>query len=307
MKLEKVLNKPKKGLWVFLFVLGLAVVGTLATSYNFEILHQAPQGIPAFKIFMVALGFMGILGALILIFIRLLREMKISQIQSEFLDRISHELRTPLSTLTLVADLIKSGNVTVEETEQLWKSHEMELNRLKDDVELLLQAARLRESKIKPALTEIYFDEWFNERWESFKLILGPQARVERLGAPIQEMFSADPILLELIFRNLFDNARKFSRTDPVVYVKSETFFTGFIFKKKKWRVSVIDEGLGFQPEHQTHLFKQFSRFRPSAIPGTGLGLYLSAMASKAMGFTLTGQSRGEGKGAQFNLEGNCI
>ena len=74
-----------------------------------------------------------------------------------------------------------------------------------------------------------------------------------------------------------------------------------------------MDEGLGFRPQQQGKLFKRFSRLKlgrselkPVSIPGTGLGLYLSAMASKSMGLTLTGESLGEGKGAQFRLEGRC-
>lgn len=306
MKLEKVLNKPKKGFWIFLFILGLAVIGMMATSYNFEIIGHAEQNYLAAKIIFGAIGFIGILGAMILIFIRLLREMKVSQIQAEFLDRISHELRTPLSTLTLVTDLIKSGTVTQEESEQLWKAHELELNRLKNDVELLLQAARMREAKLRPTLITVDLDQWMNEKWESFKLILGPNAQIERVGESFPLTLEADPTLLELIFRNLFDNARKFSETIPVVQVKSEVYTSGIIFKKRKWRVSVIDHGLGFAPEYRSLLFKQFSRIRPHVVPGTGLGLYLSAVASKAMGFTLSGESRGVGKGAQFILEGNC-
>ena len=73
----------------------------------------------------------------------------------------------------------------------------------------------------------------------------------------------------------------------------------------------MIDHGLGFAPQNQKWLFKRFSRLpffrsdlKSSSIPGTGLGLYLSATASKAMGLTLTGKSGGEGKGAEFILEG---
>jgi signal transduction histidine kinase len=65
-------------------------------------------------------------------------------------------------------------------------------------------------------------------------------------------------------------------------------------------------------PDQGAALFKRFSRLEQESesmqthsIPGTGLGLYLSATAAKGMGLTLNGKSFGEGKGARFVLEGS--
>ena len=313
MKLEKVVSRPKKWVWVLLFVLGLAVAGVMATSYNVEVVHDVNfENLPWAKIILGSLGFFGIIGSLILFFTRLLREMKVSQIQAEFLDRISHELRTPLSTLTLVSDLLKGENNSPEEVARLWRSHQMELTRLKTDVELLLQAARLRESKLRVDRVKFELEEWIQERWESFVLLLGMGSQFTRSGPALRGVCEFDPVLMELIFRNLFDNARKFSLGNPVVDFKTEIFFQGLFRKKKKWRITVVDQGLGFKPANERMLFRRFSRLpfqradlNSSSIPGTGLGLYLAATASRAMGLTLQGTSRGEGKGAQFVLEGD--
>ncbi len=322
MKLEKVVSRPKKAGWVLLFIFGLAIVGTMATSYNFEIVQQVKtnflktgvQDLPLLKIILGALGFSAILSAFILFFIRLLREMKISQIQADFLDRISHELRTPLSTLTLVSDILKSQNLTPEETVSLWHSHELELIRLKGDVELLLQAARLRESKLKVDLHAINLEDFLKDKWGTFTSLLGQGAQFQRQGPPLNGYTKVDPALFELILRNLLDNARKFSMDQPVVQVKTEVIERRIFSRKKHWRLSVIDHGLGFSPENQRWLFKRFSRLpfvrsdlKPISIPGTGLGLYLSATASRAMGLTLRGNSLGEGQGAEFILEGEFV
>ena len=97
MKLEKVVSRPRKGLWVILLVLGLLIAGIMATIYNVELVRDVDiSDQPWTKIVLGSLGFIGIMGALVLFFARLLREMKVSQIQADFLDRISHELRTPL-------------------------------------------------------------------------------------------------------------------------------------------------------------------------------------------------------------------
>ena len=85
MKLEKVVSRPRVGLWVLLFILGLIVVGVMATFYNVEIVHHVNlnlEAVPWTKIIAGAIGFFGIIGAFVLFFTRLLREMRISQILS---------------------------------------------------------------------------------------------------------------------------------------------------------------------------------------------------------------------------------
>jgi len=312
MKLEKVVSRPKPGRWVILFIIGLAVAGVMATSYNVEIVHHVDfNEIPWGKIIFGAIGFFGIITALALLFTRLLREMRVSQIQADFLDRISHELRTPLATLTLVGDLLKAGkDLGGKERERLWGSHDLELQRLKSDVELLLQAARLRESKLKVNLEPISLSVWVKSRWESFKELLGHDAILNLVQ---EEEFDVliDPNLFELVIRNLIDNARKFSIGKPVVKIQIQSEPPRMFFGKKRWRLTVQDQGLGFSPKQEQELFKRFSRLQNGqsgvlthSIPGTGLGLYLSASACKAMNLTLVGQSLGEKMGAKFEIEG---
>ena len=83
MKLEKVVSRPRKGLGVLLFIMGLAVAGVMATSYNVEVVHDVNfENLPWVKIILGSLGFFGIIGSLVLFFMRLLREMQVVQIQS---------------------------------------------------------------------------------------------------------------------------------------------------------------------------------------------------------------------------------
>lgn len=313
MKLEKVVSRPKKGFWISVFLVALAVIGVMATSYNVEIAHQMNfEQVHWRKFFWGAVGFIGIVGSLILIFARLLNEMSVSQIQADFLDRISHELRTPISTLTLVSDLLRSHDKTKPELEQkLWRAHDLELARLQTDVELLLQAARLRESRLKVNLETVHVEAWFRNHWSSFQTLLGENAQFQLNVKGDVGTISVDSGLFEMIFRNLLDNARKFSMDQPKVEISVERIPRRMTLGKPRFRISVNDQGWGFNPAERRNLFRRFSRLDHEsvtgpgqAIPGTGLGLYLSASASKAMGLTLTGQSLGEGKGARFIIEG---
>jgi len=92
-KLERVLDRPRFKQWIFLFIVGLIVIGLMAVSYNLELFRawsslpvQFKPTVPVLKVVLGGLGFLLILGSLILFFVRLLREMRINQIQSDFLD-----------------------------------------------------------------------------------------------------------------------------------------------------------------------------------------------------------------------------
>jgi len=318
-KLEKVVSKPRVGLWITIFFVCMAIVGVMATSYNVELVNsirvrQFELETPWTKIVLGSLGFFVILTAFVLFFIRLLREMRVSEIQADFLDRISHELRTPLSTISLVSELLRDSTSSKEEIEKLWQSHDVELSRLKRDVELLLQAGHMRDSKMRISVDSVPLESWLQAKLSEFEILLGKNAVFLKTGTLGEGLVDLDITLFELIFRNLLDNARKFSIQHPIVEIKCQTFKGKNPFGKKRWRIDVIDQGLGFDPDEETYLFKRFSRIpsrgefsRKKKIPGTGLGLYLSATASKAMGITLEGKSLGSGQGAQFTLEGKFV
>ena len=58
MKLEKVVSRPRKGIWIFLFILGLLVAGVMATSYNVELVRDVEiSDQPWSKIVLGSLGF----------------------------------------------------------------------------------------------------------------------------------------------------------------------------------------------------------------------------------------------------------
>jgi signal transduction histidine kinase len=237
--------------------------------------------------------------------------MKVSEVQADFLDRISHELRTPLATISLVSDLLQNERTEWTPAEKkLWSAHRGELERLKTDVELLLQAARLRESRFRVEHEPIRLSEFFENKFDSFKSLLGPHGRLSFTGEVLDRPVELDPSLLELIFRNLLDNARKFAKDYPVVEVQFKKSPARIFFRKTQWQIQVRDFGMGFAPEDSTELFKRFTRIESSqsterSVPGTGLGLYLCASAAKAMGLKLKGQGMGTGSGALFTIEGN--
>jgi PAS domain S-box-containing protein len=65
-------------------------------------------------------------------------------------------------------------------------------------------------------------------------------------------------------------------------------------------KITVIDNGVGIAPEHLTKIFNHGFTTKKD---GHGFGLHSGANAAKEMGGTLTADSHGPGKGAEFTLE----
>ena len=64
---------------------------------------------------------------------------------------------------------------------------------------------------------------------------------------------------------------------------------------------TVADTGLGIPTEKQRLLFKEFVRLDPTAGPGAGIGLAMSARIAEALGGTITVRSE-SGRGSVFVL-----
>jgi two-component system phosphate regulon sensor histidine kinase PhoR len=324
---EMPLHVPRKNrwLWIVLFAFVATLLGLLATGWNvvliqnyFKMLELAKSltsrteelSAPWYLIVLGTLGFLTAIGLLVLFFVRLLREMQLNQLQSEFLAAVSHELKTPIAALELSSSLLRSGGLTEDETERLWLSHQKELHRLREEVEALLEAARWQ---IQPPSIDrrsrVRLESWLSEATARWNHLLGPGANLRREGEPLECEALLDVRTFNLIADNLLDNARKFARGAPSVVIRTRSIPPKSPRKPARWQIQIQDEGWGFSPTDSKRIFSRFFRAQthaPHAIPGTGLGLYLARAASRALGLSLRGESAGEGRGATFTIEGRA-
>jgi signal transduction histidine kinase len=306
--------RKHRWVWIVLFVCVIGVLLSLATGWNIvlvrdhlnlvELARKIPQEPitppgPWLSVVLGTVGFLTVCLGLVLLFMKALREMKLNQAQSEFLASVSHELKTPLATLELCGSLIRLG-ATEEERARLWEAFDSELRRLKDQVTNLLEAARWQAHEDRLSPQELPLEQWLGESLPRWRSILGPDAHLERQGAALLGKARVDPKALNLIADNLVDNAKKFARGIPRLRIQTEEI-------AGRWRVSFVDEGWGFRPGDSDKIFQRFKRGKalaPYSVPGTGLGLYLAATASRASRLKLTGTSHGYEQGATFTLEG---
>ncbi|MFA7256764.1 MAG: ATP-binding protein [Kiritimatiellales bacterium] len=93
------------------------------------------------------------------------------------------------------------------------------------------------------------------------------EAGVQVTADPLPHVIG-DALQLGLVFQNLISNALKFrSEKSPEVHIAAEEF-------SKHWKVTVSDNGIGIEPEHQERIFNIFHRLHSRMdYPGTGIGL----------------------------------
>ena len=105
----------------------------------------------------------------------------------------------------------------------------------------------------------------------------------------------ADPVRVELILRNLVDNAIKYSPSGGQVKIFAKTEGENMI-------AGVSDHGIGIAPEEQEKLFARFSRLEGSAhskAEGIGLGLSVCRILVEAHGGRIWVKSQA-GQGSTF-------
>jgi signal transduction histidine kinase len=286
--------------WLIFLILIVGLLAVLATRFNVAVLLADRRAL--LEPILGTVGFVIILAGFIILFVRLTQEMRLNQLQSEFLAAVTHELKTPIATLELSSSLLRQTDLLPTEQEQLWRSHDVELGRLRSEVEALLEAARWDAKAVRSKRIEIDLEKWLNEHMIAWREVLGSGGSLTRTGDSLPSKIYADPKMLEIVCTNLVENAKKFARGKPRLTLRTE-------FVGSKWKIAFQDEGLGFESSEAKKIFKRFYRAKHSApysIAGTGLGLYLARAAGKRMGIAITGSSGGPEKGAIFALSGKA-
>jgi len=131
------------------------------------------------------------------------------------------------------------------------------------------------------------------------------KGRVEMGALPIIE---ADRLHMRLLFRNLIGNALKYRKKEkpPVVKIKS-TAGNKYVKNEKGhgpngefFKITVTDNGLGFEEQHADQIFDIFKRLHSqNQYEGTGMGLALSRIIVEQHGGNITAKGR-PGQGATF-------
>lgn len=230
----------------------------------------------------------------------LVRQGKLSQMKSDFINNMTHELKTPITTISLATEALldRSIEMSPEKVNSMSKLISKENNRLKSQVERVLQMERLDRKKIKLDQTQAKLNDFLEEILKSVTI------QVESKGGQITWALKANPDHVSIdelhignVFYNLIDNAIKYSNERIEIFVNAYTI-------KDQLFVDIEDKGMGIPKELLPRVFERFYRVPKGNlhdVKGFGLGLsYVKEMMNLHKG-DVTVVSR-VGKGSTFTL-----
>lgn len=226
----------------------------------------------------------------------------VEQLKSDFVAMVSHELRAPLTTVTGSVEMLSLLDPTTERE----SFHEVigilkqQTQRLRQVVEEVLQLTRFDAGRLQVNLQPLPIAQFLSATLESTRLAWIGDDRMLSLRAPQEDpLVWADRDLLEIVIRNLLDNARKYAPSDSPIEVEVEA-----VTVTDRVQVRVSDHGPGIPPEQLHHIFESFSRGIHSSyhwMRGYGLGLYIARELLRAHNGDIRAENRQEG-GACFVL-----
>ena len=236
---------------------------------------------------------------MIFVFSDLRQIREVERMRDDFFHGIIHELRTPLATILMYARLLREGKAQEKEkADRFLGVIERESDRLQKMVRQMLELAKMESREFQRGTEPVELNPMFEE-------MLPPLAdRASEKGLTFRQKIQPElspiignPDMYYLIFKNLIDNAIKFTLTGTVRVDAWQ--------ENKMIMVKVQDEGIGIPKQALPNLFGRFFRAQTAVergIAGTGLGLYMVKEAVENYNGTITVSSI-QGKGTTFTVQ----
>lgn len=191
--------------------------------------------------------------------------------QDEFVSHASHELRTPLAIMIAESDYILSKSRDSEEYQNHLAGLVEDLRKMNALINSLLELAHLNGNK-NIQMTSVRIDELVFNNIQSIKSKYPGRKVLPKIEYPDNENdlnVYGNQGLLDIAFKNLFENACKFSSNDVEVGI---SMVDGSI------QVSISDQGVGIPEDQIGSIFNAFNRSdNVKYIGGFGIGLSIVA------------------------------
>jgi signal transduction histidine kinase len=233
--------------------------------------------------------FLFLLGA-IYVYRSLIKQIRYSNQQQNFMMAVTHELKTPIAITQLNIETLLKRNLDIEQQKKMLEISLLETQRLDSLCNNILLASQLDMGAYQANTQEVDFSNIISLSFLSFQ----NRFQDRKFTSNIQEgiFIKGESVLLQLLINNLIDNAIKYATLNTVIEVEL-TELNGSI------TLLVKDQGVGVEPDDREKIFEKFYRAgaeHTRSTKGTGLGLYLCkriAMFHKAKLFVVPNSPQG--------------
>lgn len=237
-------------------------------------------------------------GCFLFMLSTIMRQKKLSEVKSDFINNMTHELKTPIATVTAAVEALQNFGALndPQRTQTYLAISQTNLQRLSDLVEKVLNLAveEKRELVLHPEpvhLADVTNELITNHRLKATKTVIFDTSISQ------DAIVFVDRVHFGNALNNLIDNAIKYSRDQVTIQLS----FRGNI---DNWQLTVSDNGLGVPKAYQSAIFERFFRVPTGnlhPVKGFGLGLAYVRQVVERHGGTITVQSE-PGKGSEFTV-----
>jgi two-component system phosphate regulon sensor histidine kinase PhoR len=231
----------------------------------------------------------------------IIRQKKISEMKTDFINNMTHEFKTPVSTIMIASEALKDTEVAIDRARiaRLANIIYEENERLGSHIERVLNIAKIDKNDFKLETKPLDVNDMISIVVDSMAL------KLQKCGAEVEleldaenAMINADELHFSNVLYNLIDNAIKYSEDKPEITISSAN-------KNGHVIIKVADKGIGMSRDQQAKIFEQFYRIPTGNVhnvKGFGLGLSYVNTIVKRLNGTINVRSEKD-KGSEFELK----
>ncbi len=280
------------------------LAAALTVGWTLFLLNRISEsGEVAANVWLLVLGllaFVVIMAVLVMFTIFLAREILEVRRQDSFIDSVTHELKSPLASMKLCLQTLEREGLPEDKRTALRVMMREDIDRLSSFIDEVLQANRLAHGEMGVELEVVALRELADRMADG----VATRHKVPRdkidVRIPSDLSVYTDRVSMEIVLRNLIDNAVKYSSDHLEITVDAQIDEPG-----KRAVLTVRDRGIGIGKADLRRVFNRFFRVASEAVrkrKGTGLGLFVVSALLRNVGGTVSADSAGEGQGTTFTV-----
>ena len=203
---------------------------------------------------------------------QLIKQRKISQMKSDFINNMTHEFKTPIATINLALDAIKNPKIIndQEKVKRYLRMIKEENKRMNAQVENVLRISQLQKKQLNISKERLKSHDLIEDAITHVELIVEDRNGYinTHFNAPKSSVLANETYFTNVIV-NVLDNAIKYSDNAPNIDVYTENIGNNII-------LSIKDQGKGMNKAVQKRIFEEFYREYTGDVhnvKGHGLGL----------------------------------
>lgn len=202
-----------------------------------------------------------------------LKQRRINEMKTDFLNMITHEFKTPIATMSLISEVLdhSSSQNHPQKIKRYAGILQSEISRLKMLIDKSLQVASFDNKENKVEFSNTNLLRLLNESIDYIKAEYEKEdLTIELYSNLSDDSIYADEAHIRNIFLNILDNACKYSDKHKEIKINVS-------FENDEYYIKIKDNGIGIAKKNLSHIFDKFYRISTGDrhdVKGSGLGLF---------------------------------